>query len=511
MLRKLCIFLFFILCIAFLIYSLLTVVFVHESARQTIPIPKVQFGTVGMISAKETTFFLKNAQQPVIVGDYFSVIIEARSSMGQHSKRGGDFWFGAIRSRKGNAAGKIIDFKNGTYEVIFFAGWTGKATIEIILVHPSETTNFIEEKLWPMKDRIIWSGTFSANKQYETKTCRFGKQSEHLNQCVHSYPLALGQTVFLCDKPKRLSCNTLISLKSVANHVEKKFSELLSKNNALFNKVYPSTTPLRLSIIVYFLTGSPSDVANELMLPDCKADLPTPPSDGFWIKSIWTSLQCKSKQWSKEEIKQCLKGKHVYFMGDSTTRQWNAGLLALLGLSSSSFTKSPNAKLTYHNSDVLNLTYYFYPYTISSKSCPYRIGRWEYEVMDNLSSSTCNYIIVTSPWADYSQWVKENYIERLYLLRDTILRLRERCPNTMFVVKTPKPRNHNTVTSLLYAGDRLLYDIREFFLKIFSGLGIHIIDVWDMNLAYPLPNNVHMPMEVIYQELQMFLSHVCKS
>ncbi|XP_033118646.1 NXPE family member 1-like isoform X2 [Anneissia japonica] len=467
--------------------------------------------SVGVISAQKTTFFLKNAQQPVIIGDYFSVIIETRNSTGQHCKSGGDFWFATIRSHKGNAAGKVIDFNNGTYEVIFFAGWTGKATVEIILVHPSETIDFIEEKLWPMKDRIIWKGVFSYNKKHETKTCRFGKQNEHLNQCVHSYPLALGQTVFLCEKPQILSCDTLISLKSVSNHVEKKFSQLLHENKALFSK---DVTYARLingpHAIEIISTGSSSDVANELMLPECTADLPTPLSDGFWIKNIWTSLQCKSKQWSKEEIMQCVKGKQFYFMGDSTTRQWSQGFLELLNLSTSQFTKIPNIKLTYHNSDVLNLTFHFHPYTIARRSCPYRIGRWEYEIMDNLNSSTCNYVLVISPWAHYTQWVKQDYIERLYLLRDTILRLRERCPKTIFVVKTPKPRNHKTGTSLLYTGDGLLYDIREFFFKIFSGLGIHIIDVWDMNLAYPSSNNIHMPMQVIYQELQMFFSHVCK-
>ncbi|XP_071956890.1 NXPE family member 1-like [Antedon mediterranea] len=462
-------------------------------------------------NSTNTRYYFKHYGQSVNVGSYFSVIIEARDTYNTHSRRGGDFWYATIRNKVVNVAGKITDFDNGTYEAKFFATQSGEYDVEIVLVHPSETTDFIEKTLWSMEDRASWDGKFTSNVTYEITKCALGVQFNYSNKCMYSFALAMGKTVFLCDKPKQtiLSCDSLTSLKSKIPLIERIFSQLLAAHAALFHKsvtyVRILNGPLKINItetneatIYKLLTG----------LPKCKADLPVTLSDGFWVKDTWTSLRCKSKQWTTAEIKQCVKGKQLYFFGDSTTRQWTVGLLDLLGLRKTNMTKRPNAKLTYHSSDVLNLTFHFHPYSIGHSPCPYRIGRWEYEIMDNLDSSTCNYIIVVSPWAHYTQWVKDSFIDRLYLLRQTILRLRKRCPNTVFVAKTPKPRNHDTGTSLLYTGDRLIYDVHSFYLDIFKDIGIHIIDVWDMNLAYPCANRIHMPMKVIYQELHLFLSHV---
>ncbi|XP_071955484.1 NXPE family member 4-like [Antedon mediterranea] len=465
----------------------------------------------GITNSSNTRYYVKHSGQSVNAGSYFSVIIEARAINNSHSRKGGDFWYATIRNKVVNVAGKITDFDNGTYEAKFFAAQPGEYDVEITLVHPSKTTDFIENVLWPMEDRVVWNGNFTSNdnKTHEIKRCKLKVHADYNNTCVYSFPLALGTTELVCDKPneKMFTCDSLTSLKSKNTYIERHFSYLFSDNSALFQKSVTYVRILNGPLKINITETSENTVYH---LPECKADLPATISDGFWMKNSWTSLRCKSKQWSRVEIRKCVKGKQLYFFGDSTTRQWNGGLLDLLGLRKSNMTKYPNAKKTYHSSDVVNLTFHFHPFTLGVTNSPYRIGRWEYEIMDNLDTRICNYIIMISPWAHYTQWVKERYIERLYLLRQTILRLRKRCPNTVFVIKTPKPRNHDTGTSLLYAGDKLIYDIRSFFLDVFKNIGIHIIDVWDMNLAHPSKSTIHMPIRIIYQELYLFLSHVCK-
>ena len=119
---------------------------------------------VGRINVNRTVISMKSPGRPVKFGDFFSVIIEAHDSYGRHSSTGGDFFCANIRSRQANAAGKITDFNNGTYEVIFFAAWPGVVSIEINLVHPSETIDFIERELWPMEGRVVWTGNFKKKK-----------------------------------------------------------------------------------------------------------------------------------------------------------------------------------------------------------------------------------------------------------------------------------------------------------------------------------------------------------
>ncbi|XP_033115183.1 NXPE family member 4-like [Anneissia japonica] len=469
-------------------------------------------GNVGMIDGGKTLIALKNADKHVKVGDFFSVIIEARDSKDQHRVKGGDFLFATIRVTKGHSAGKIIDFNNGTYEVIFFAAWAGKATIEITVVHSSETVDYIESELWSTEQRIGWNGNFRANsKKSEHTLCRFTKVTA-TDKCVYSHPRALGKTVFLCDKPVNLSCETLFSIKSSSSYVEDVFSKLYTSHRSLYDK---SVTYARLTNGISSININSSDdqstlgILEKIWLPECKPDMPIPLSDGFWTGSIWTSLQCKAKQWTGPEIIQCIKEKQLIFMGDSTTRQWAEGMLELTNVTKSIYTSRPTTKQIRHHSDIMTFDFYFHPYSIGSVQHRYRVGKWEYEVLDNLNSSACNYVIMVSPWAHYSQWTKESVIERLRLLRETLIRFMKRCPNAQVLMKTPHPRNHKSKTSLLYSSDKILYDIYELYYKLFSGLGIHIIDIWDMNLAYPHTNTIHMPMKVIYQELFLMFSHIC--
>ncbi|XP_033115216.1 NXPE family member 1-like isoform X2 [Anneissia japonica] len=472
-----------------------------------VPVPVSKQENTGLINSSKTTVILKNPGV-VKVGEFFSVIIEARNSMGQHRVKGGEFWLASIRSRQANAAGKVIDFNNGTYEAIFFAAWTGNVNIEIILVNPSETSDFIEDTFWHMEDRGVWKGNFVSGKIRETKLCRLRIKGDFLNKCEWSQPLATGKTIFVCDKPSKLGCETLASLKSTS---------ILS--NTLSNLTKLSTDITRRSLNYARLLSTPavniteadqeSTLLDRLSLPECKADLPTPLSDGFWTGKIWTSLQCKTRQWTGPEISRCIKGKEIIFMGDSTTEQWCKGMLNLMKVSNNNYTRKLSTKHITHHSNIMNFDFYFHPYSFGSRTHRYRVGKWEYEVLDNLNFSACNYVIMVSPWAHYTQWVKESLLERLHLLRETLIRFRKRCPNAHVLMKSPHPRNHQKGGENVYVSEKMLFDIYELYHEIFSGLGIHIIDIWDMNLAYPHANTIHMPMAVVYQELFMMFSHVC--
>ncbi|XP_071943060.1 NXPE family member 4-like isoform X2 [Antedon mediterranea] len=473
--------------------------------------PETQNNYEGMIDVKNTVYRLKNPDIPVKVGDFFSLIIQTRDRFGRNCTRGGDFFYTTINSKtktkSNNAAGKITDFKNGTYEVLFFAGWPGVIGISIILVHPSEAVDFIEEIIWPMEKRIRWKGFFQ-RKRAEVTDCSFSKTTL-LNKCNYSHPLALGETAFYCDKPNVSSCDSLSWLKSDGSHVIGLFSKIYSSYQLPFMNVAYARLLGGIQLLKISQEGNSTFMRN-LTLPECKKDLSRPLNDGFWTNNVWTSLQCQTKQWTKQEIIKCMKGRHMVLMGDSTTRQWVEYLLPMLNIDKSKNTSRPNTKHIRHHSDILTLDYYFHPYAIGRRIQVYRDGAWEYEVLDNLNSSTCNYVIVVSPWAHYTQWKKESLFVRLHLLRETLIRFMKRCPNSQVLMKTPHPRRHKDKLSLMYSSDRLLYDIYEQYYSMFWGLGIHMIDIWDMNQSYPKGNVIHMPGPVIYQELFLMFSHICK-
>ncbi len=54
----------------------------------------------------------------------------------------------------------------------------------------------------------------------------------------------------------------------------------------------------------------------------CRSGLTTPVPAGFYLKDVWKSFVCNTRQFSPAQMTNCLKNKIVYLMGDSTTRQW---------------------------------------------------------------------------------------------------------------------------------------------------------------------------------------------
>ncbi|KAL0153669.1 hypothetical protein M9458_051034, partial [Cirrhinus mrigala] len=54
----------------------------------------------------------------------------------------------------------------------------------------------------------------------------------------------------------------------------------------------------------------------------CRSGLTTPVPAGFYLKDVWKSFVCNTRQFSPKQMRNCLKNKIVYLMGDSTTRQW---------------------------------------------------------------------------------------------------------------------------------------------------------------------------------------------
>ncbi|XP_071945541.1 NXPE family member 1-like [Antedon mediterranea] len=460
-----------------------------------------------MIDINRSFIYLKNPDRPVKVGDFFSVIIQARDLYSQCTS-GYDFFFATMNSKENHNTGKITDLKNGTYEVLFFAGWPGVINISIVLVHPSEAVYFIEQEIWPLEKRLAWKGYFEQNKS-ETQFCSISKKALlGVDKCQYSHPLAMGETVFFCDKPMKSSCDRLSWLQTNSPYIGSVFSKLYSSHQQLFSKsvtyarLVQGTTSIKIS-----KEGNLPLVISRL--PECRADLQMPLSDGFWTNDVWTSLHCKTKQWTKQEITKCIRGKHMILMGDSTTRQWTEQLLNIMGVTKSKYTTKPNTKHIRHHSTSMMLDFYFHPYTLGSPTFYYRVGKWEYEILNNLKKKDCNYVIIVSPWAHYIQWTKDSYTERLHLLREALVRFMKRCPNAKIVVKTSHPRNHPSTNSLLYASDKIVYNIYKLFVSIFSGLGIHIIDIWDMNLSYPSMNTIHMPSPVIHQELFLMFSHIC--
>ena len=235
------------------------------------------------------------------------------------------------------------------------------------------------------------------------------------------------------------------------------------------------------------------------------------PGVGYWTGDIWNALSCsKVKQWKyRREVGECFRNKNIYLLGDSTTRQWFITLLELL------HKKVPASHLQYSYSHYFkdhnfNFTFQFYPHILGSQVVPIDKQKFEVDILDTLRDSKCNYVVTISPWAHFAQWWLPAYKERLKRIREAIKRFKKRCPDAAVVVKSPHVRNHRPHPSAQYmSSDYILFQIKIIMEEMLNIDEVYYIDIWNMNLAYPANNTIHMPKAVVKQEINLFLSYIC--
>ncbi|XP_072041675.1 NXPE family member 3-like [Amphiura filiformis] len=450
----------------------------------------------------------------IVKGDIVKIRIDARDKYNQTRFVGGDFWFALLESKKpaASTAGKVIDYNNGTYLVLFLAAWTGPASISITLVHPSDATTFLKDIFWNTDTKLFWQAIYKSPKNSETVTCSVQTQGIWENKCIYPRPIANGRTTFVCDKPPGLPCSSIEQIKAYNKMIANRTAAILGNKAFLFEggnynqKISGNVKTLHLK--------ESSQTFDPGRLPNCKPQMPTPAIKGYWMDNQWHPFNCRKYNcWTDPaKVAECLRNKEIHIMGDSNGRQYFEYLTALLP-SYSSKTTDINGHIMRYISKKYNITiaFDFHPEGLGSRWIYFSEFHYEVDILDQLVTADCNYVIIISSWAHFVQWKREGLLERFHLLREAVDRFHRRCPNAPIIIKSPHPRNHKSLLARVRSGDFALNEIRKLLRQIFANSGAFYLDVWDMNLAYPAANHVHMPRTVNNQELFMILSYVCNS
>ena len=203
-------------------------------------------------------------------------------------------------------------------------------------------------------------------------------------------------------------------------------------------------------------------------------------------------------------------------MGDSTMIQWHKYLVDIFHEENylvDILHAEKHKWVSLVKSLNITLEFRFHKLTIH-RSQTDREGQYRYEadVIDGIRHD-CNFIVILGPAYHFVQWSKDALIERLIHLRAAIFRLHEKCPNVPVIMKTPHPYyepGHGELICIA-TSDYLVFEIRRLILQIFNETDVFVVDGWDMNLAYPAKNVIHMPKGAVQAELSMFLSYIRSS
>ncbi|XP_077868145.1 NXPE family member 3-like [Saccoglossus kowalevskii] len=468
---------------------------IHENSYdETDKVKRLPFdigiGVLGPTSVNTTRVKIQNDKQDIRKGNYVCVIIETFDENGRKRNRGGDFFTANMKNEEleKSTAGRIIDHGNGTYSVYFYAAWSGAAEINIALSFTREAINYIKDTLKTKEELVGFSANYTDGRRIEEARCSLINEGAWKHRCEYTNKISLGKTVFACQKPEHYNCDQISSVKAgVAglNRValaETKTVEYLYDGR--YSTVNLRGTPVHLHILD---ATTPS-----LDLPPCGPDLPKPLSDGYWDnKYTYVSLTCQSIQWEQDEFEKCINDKEFLLSGDSTLKQVSE---------------------SFSNFNFKNTNFNFMIPRLAGPKIGIWEGRFESDLIDNINKQQCQtktQVLILNFCFHYALWSMRSYVERLVLAKKSIERLIQRCPKSKIMIQLSHARDNLYKEQNIHSNNWIFYDMNRIIRRVFGGMGIMFLDVWDLINSSFEENNVHMPRYIILQELHLALSYLC--
>ncbi|KAA0715623.1 NXPE family member 3 [Triplophysa tibetana] len=458
------------------------------------------------------SYFIIQDSLDLHVGGQLVVKVYVNNFLGQPKRHGGDFLVARLHTPELGAGvvGLVHDHRNGSYTVFFRLLWPGVVTVELTMVHPSEAVMVLRRLREEQSDRVFFKSLFRSGYLSETTICNLCLPVKHQPLCNYTDPQT-GEPWY-CYKPKLLDCDTRI------NHSKGGYKKYLLKlyESQYFQSDVNIKIPLRAAGIdsVTVLSAVKSTVTRGIpytYVKSKKRRLEYNPS-GFYLRGLWRPLNgVVMRQFNDSSaITQCLRGKNVYMFGDSTVRQWYEYLVARVSEFKELNFQSPKnvgpymAVDTDHNI-VLRYSCHGPPIrftSVSSAELHYISNE-----LDSLRGGS-DTVVMISIWSHFSTFPVQVYIRRLRHIRRAVLRLVNREPATLVLIRTANPQELDPDSSL-FNSDWFSQQLDVVLRVMFKGLNVRFVDAWEMTLAHHHPHQLHPPPAIISNMVHFILSHIC--
>ncbi|KAK7882456.1 hypothetical protein WMY93_028630 [Mugilogobius chulae] len=409
-------------------------------------------------------------------------LVQVHDFQGRPKHYGGDFILARLHSLELGAGvtGTVLDHKNGFYSALFPLLWTGSAQVEITLVHSSEAVAVLQRLREERSDRVFFKSLFRLGFLSETTVCNLCLPPDQQPLCNYT-DLHTGEPWY-CYKPKMLSCDTRV------NHAKGGYLKHLITNNEalLFQsgvnlKVHiHASGPDKINVLPLLKEKIPME--SDTLNPEATKIAPS----GYYYEDSWKPLNgFKIRQFNNSTIAtQCLRNKMIYMYGDSTARQWFEYLISL----------APDIK-EFNLHSPKNVGPFMAVDSSHNILLKYRCHGPPIRFSTVLSSELRTFPV-------------EVYIRRLRHIRRAVLRLLDRAPGTMVVIRTANLQALDQEVSL-FNSDWFSLQLDQVLRAMFKGLNVLVIDAWQMTQAHHLPHALHPPPAIVKNMINMLLSYVC--
>nr|DBA22279.1 TPA: hypothetical protein GDO54_013318 [Pyxicephalus adspersus] len=461
----------------------------------------VEFNTTS--SAKHSIATISSNVSRLCIGDTLTVTVEMFNYLGERKTHGGDFLRARIFSADlgAGASGRIEDFNNGTYKIYFTLFWEGHVQISILLLHPSEGVYV----LWKLRNAgfkyIIFTGQFLNNSKEVYTECGFQLDSKQKELCEYS-DNKYGE-YFYCIKPQGVPCEAFISLKSDNTP----YFYLNNKERKMFK-----SSNLGLEFPKNIGSVDVQQCNRNLTKKESKCKIGEDPllPSGYFLRTQWNPVNCKRyKPETSFAINKCLSGKMIYFLGDSTLRQWIEYIPKVIKTLKFFDMQGKGIHRTHLALDLKNNLYvkwkkHGHPFVTHSLYTVKDYSSIAREI-DQLAGGA-NTVIAVTLGQHFRAFPIILFIERLLKIRKAIENLLKRSPETKVIIKTENTREINLDVERF--SDFHGYTQYLLMKEVFLGLNVGVIDAWDMTTAFG-SYNAHPSETIIQNQINMLLSFIC--
>ncbi|XP_035285125.1 NXPE family member 2-like [Anguilla anguilla] len=387
-----------------------------------------------------------NLEQPgaqYCVGDSVNVLVNMKDHRGNPKVHGGDFILARIHSPnlQASASGEVTDLLNGSYRVRFRLFWPGDVLVSVLLMHSSEAVGILRRISAHNYDKVIYTGTFYSGNKTEESQCGIRLTAD---KPLCEYRKKEDAEYYACVRPETLPCSTLRTMSSRNGPISNmtRDERLLLSRKIIGIEMRNSFGPVKV-ISCPAGTHRPTE--------KCVAGfgMTSPSPSGYFLKNRWSSTSCQTGNFfSAGAISRCLKGRNLKLMGDSTVRQWQEELSRVLkGLKcvkpydvhSSALAVDPQRNIT------VQWKMHSHPFVIGNKVVKDALGYVSREV-DRVAVGD---VVVIGVGQHFRPFPLEIFVQRLINMRKAILRLHERSPQTLVVIKLENTREFNSVMTHL--------------------------------------------------------------
>uniref|UniRef100_A0A8C1IVK2 NXPE C-terminal domain-containing protein n=1 Tax=Cyprinus carpio TaxID=7962 RepID=A0A8C1IVK2_CYPCA len=428
------------------------------------PIPDQEITHVNQsTSPVHSTFSIVGLKESYKVGEKISVIIRARDHNKKLKRYGGDFFKAKLYSTglKASVYGEVVDHHNGTYSVALLLPWEGQAHVHVRLEHSSEVVQILKKYRDSSFPRSHYNGYFEGSGSNKTRIsevveCNLkwgadGKDRDHQISFISSY-----------------------------------------------KSIHIATTVISSECL--FVLGT---------VEKCRSGMMTPVPAGFYLRDVWKSFVCNTRQFSSAQMGNCLKNKIVYLMGDSTTRQWfeylerNVPGIKRMDLQTPR-TGGPLMAVELIN----NIIIHWRPHGVPLRFTKMLITDLHYisNDIDEIAGGP-HAVIVFTFFAHLVFHPITFYVYEVAKIRQSVVALLSRAPETTVIIKSG---NTMKVYSNIFQSDWHVLQLDTVMQEMFRDIeGVIYLDVWQMTSCHYLSEDIHPGPVIVANEVNMLLSYVC--